>query len=388
VFFNPVFSFVCYNTPMDTDDETVFESHPHPWYVRYYHTLRHHWQTVAFLLGFLTDILWLNQVDSVMDNATILLYVFLSTISLFLLYAGITQRFGERWSPRVQGGAAIVMQYAFGGLFSGMLILYGRAGDPLASWPFLILFAAGMIANEVLQKREEKLLFNLVSYYIGLFSYMVLGTTILTGYMGPLVFIGCGVAALVYMYGLIRLLALVIPRYLLMQMRHIVFSLLLTFVFLNVLYFTNIIPPIPLSLNEILIVQGVVHYQNPSRYELTYEPVSWWRLDRQLFPVVHPGPNHAIACFTSVYAPVLIKTDIVHIWEYKDSNGDWKEQFRLSYPISGEARNGYRGYTETSAFKDGTWRCTVATTRGQIIGRQRFTVDTTVDPVNLAKRVE
>ena len=352
------------------------------------HKLRHHWQTIAFFCGFLTDVFWLNQVDSVMDNATILLYVFLATVSLFLLYAGITQRFGEKWSQFVQTGASIVMQYSFGGLFSGMMILYGRSGDILTSWPFLIMFASGMVANELLKKREEKLLFNLVSYYIGLFSYMVIGVPILTGYMGPFVFVGCGIAALIYMYGLVTVLSWVIPRYLMLQMRYIVFSLLSAFAFLNLLYFTNVIPPIPLSLNEISIVQGVVKFSNPSSYELTYEPTPWWRFDQQLFPVIHPSETHAIACFTNVYAPVLIKTKIMHVWEYKDTNGDWQEQFKLAYPITGEARNGYRGYTETTAFRDGMWRCSVKTVQGQIIGRQQFRVDSSVAPKSLVKRIE
>lgn len=350
--------------------------------------LKHHWQTVAFFCGFLTDIFWLNQVDSVLDNATILFYVFLATLSLFFFYAGITQRFGPKWSERIHWFAAIVMQYSFGGLFSGMLILYGRSGDILASWPFLVLFIGGMVANELLDKREEKLVFNLVSYFIGIFSYLVLGVPVLTGYMGPWVFVGCGVVALIYMYGLVKILSWVIPRYLLLQMRLIVFSLLSTFAFLNLLYFLNVIPPIPLSLKSIDIVQGVVKFSNPSSYELTFEPTPWWRFDRQFFPVIHPNATHAVACFTNVYAPVLIRTDIVHVWEYKDDNGDWKEQFRLAYPISGEARDGYRGYTETTAFRDGMWRCSVETARGQILGRQQFRVDSTVPPASLVKRVE
>ena len=129
-------------------------------------------------------------------------------------------------------------------------------------------------------------------------------------------------------------------------------------------------------------------FSNPSSYELTFEPTPWWRFDQQLFPVIHPSETHSIACFTNVYAPVLIKTKIVHVWEYKDANGDWQEQFKLAYPITGEARNGYRGYTETTAFRDGTWRCSVKTVQGQIIGRQQFRVDSSVAPKSLVKRIE
>ncbi len=139
--------FVCYNSSMDDERE--------PLLIRLRHIVRHHWLTLAFVGGFITDFLLLNRVDDVIDNAILSIYVVLATVSLLLFYAGIAQRFGYTWSPRVQKGASIVMQYAYGGLFSGMLIFYGKSGAILSSWPFLFLIIIAILGNELVKNRGQ-----------------------------------------------------------------------------------------------------------------------------------------------------------------------------------------------------------------------------------------
>jgi len=352
------------------------------------HHLKHHWQTLAFLGGFITDILWLNKVDSVLDNATLLFYVFLATLSIIILYAGIALRFGEKWSQRARKLAPIVMQYSFGGLFSGMLIFYGHSGALLASWPFLILFILAMFANELLNNREQRLVFNLTSYFIGIFSYLVLGVSVLSGLMGPMVFVGSGLIALLMVYYLIIFLENFIPHYLKLKKREIVFSILSAFAILNLLYFANVIPPIPLSLKEITIAQSVVHH-GTGKYQVTYELIPWWDLNGHLLTTFHPSSTGSVSCFTKVFAPTRIKTDIFHVWEFKNSQtNSWQEHFKLSYSITGEAVNGYRGYTSIQSFQDGLWRCSVKTARGQVLGRKVFTIDSTKKPTQLETKLE
>ena len=350
--------------------------------------IKHHWLTIAFFLGFITDFLLLNRVDDVFDNAILLFYVVLATLSLALLYLGLAGRLGEWLSWYARTYAPLLMQYSFGGLFSGMLIFYGHSGDIFASWPFLLLIIGAIAGNELVKNRGQQLVFNILAYFVGLFSYLVLVIPVFTGMMGPFIFLASGFLALVIVYGLIQILSLIIPNYILLEMRAIVFMVLGLFVFLNTLYFTNIIPPIPLSLQEISVVQNVTRFSNPASYELTYEPRAWWQLRQKLFPVFHPDNDQGMACFTRVYAPTKIKTEIFHHWEYRDDNGSWREQFKLSYPITGEASQGYRGYTATTAFRDGVWRCSVKTARGQVLGRQQFTVDSSQQPNGLVKRVE
>lgn len=342
-----------------------------------YKTIVHHWLTIAFFGGFVTDALLLNRVDDVFDNSVLLLHVIISSVSLVAFYAALAERFGERWSSRVHKTASILMQYSFGGLFSGMLIFYGRSGDVGASWPFLLCIIAAIAGNELIKDRGKRLIFNVLAYFVGLFSYVVLVVPVFTGYMGPWVFFLSGLGALAIVYGVVAVLRKVIPQYIYLHTRQLVFVVTGTFVMLNGLYFMNVIPPIPLSLKEITIAHTVIRYPQTSQYEIKYEPIPWWNLYAHWRPTIHPG-NGSVACYSSVFAPTKIKTEIFHQWDYYDENlGKWVEGFRISYPITGEASGGYRGYTTTQNYTNGWWRCSVKNTRGQLLGHKTFKIDTT-----------
>lgn len=348
--------------------------------------VRHHWLTLAFVGGFITDFILLNRVDDTIDNAILTLYVVLATVSLLLFYAGIASRFGYVWSPRIERGASAVMQYAFGGLFSGMLIFYGKSGAILQSWPFLLLIIGAILGNELIKNRGQQLVFNLFAYFVGLFSFVVLQVPVLTGKMGGLVFFVSSLGALLAVYVVVQLLTFIIPNYLLLEMRKIVFVVIGTFVLFNTLYFTNIIPPIPLSLKEITIAQSVVRVGGD--YEVVYEPAPWWQFWQRVHETFHPATG-SVACFTRVFAPTKLTTEIQHVWEYKDpTTGKWVHHFSLPFAIVGGGDNGYRGFTAISSYRDGTWRCRVTTTRGQVIGQQVFTIDSAVPPARTDRRVE
>ncbi len=349
-------------------------------------TIKHHWLTLAFIGGFITDFLLLNRVDDVIDNTTLIVYVVLATLSLLVFYASIARRFGDVRSLTTERYASAVMQYAFGGLFSGMLIFYGKSGAILSSWPFLLLIISAIAGNELIKNRGQQLVFNLYAYFVGVFAFVTLQLPILTGQMGGWMFFGSSIVALLFVYGVVQLLTLIIPNYLYLEMRKIVFVILGTFAIFQALYMTNIIPPIPLSLKEITIAQSVVRVGN--EYEVVYEPAPWWQFWRRVNHDFHPSETNTVACFTRVFAPTRLSTSINHVWEYKDDNDKWVEHFRLGYPITGGGDDGYRGYTAISSFRDGTWRCRVETDRGQVIGQQVFQIDTTEKPDELVRVID
>jgi hypothetical protein len=348
--------------------------------------IQHHFLTLAFVGGFVTDFLLLNRVDDKFDNGILTLYVVLATLSLLVFYAALARRLGEVWSYRFEKYASMLMQYSYGGLFSGMLIFYGKSGAILASWPFLLLIISAILGNELIKQRGQKLVFNLYAYFVGLYSFVVLQIPTQTGWMSAWTFFWSGIISLVIVYGVVQLLALIIPRYIEIEMKKLVFVIFSTFAVFNVLYITNIIPPIPLSLKEITIAQSVVRVGN--QYEVLYEPTPWWQVWKRVHGTFHPSSTGTVACFSSVFAPTKITTKVFHTWDYKDQNGVWQEHFRLPYPIIGGGANGYRGYSAIQSFHDGVWRCSVETERGQIIGRQVFTIDSSVAPKILEKQLE
>ncbi len=329
-----------------------------------------------FLLGFVVDNLTLNNVEQKLDNAFLISYIMLSMLGMLTLYAGIAERFGERLSKTARMYAPFLIQYAFGGLLSGMLIFYGRSGSFYASWPFILLILAVIYGNETVRDRATRLVYNLTIFFVGLFSYTVLILPVVTGKMGVLMFLGSGALALFILYWFFVFLTKIVPNFVALQRKNVVFVIGLVYVAFNVLYFTNIIPPIPLSLKEAGVYHSVVRFEDRDEYQLTYEKPQWWEFFRDSDTTFHAMPGDNIYCFASVFTPTKLSTKIYHRWQYYDEAvGEWfNHGERLPYQITGGRDGGFRGYTMISNYREGKWRCIVETERGQSLGRESFIV--------------
>ncbi len=339
------------------------------------HFVRHHWLTVAFLLGFVVDNLTLTRVDQVFDNAIILIYILLAMFSIMGLYAGIAERFSEGANQFLRSKSPLMMQYAFGGLLSGMLIFYGRSSSFQDSWLFILIIIGVIYGNETIKDRSGRLVYNFLIFFVGLFAYTVLIIPVMLGKMGPWIFVISGFVALLVTYFFYGIIQKIIPRFALLQKRTVVFVIGLAYVLLNGLYFTNIIPPIPLSLKYVGIYHDVTKNEDGT-YTLTYEKPKWWEWYRTSDVTFHSAYGEPIYCFASVFAPSRLATKIYHRWEYYSSaEGDWISKGRFEYVIQGGRDDGYRGYTQIESYKEGKWRCIVETERGQVIGRETFTVE-------------
>lgn len=330
--------------------------------------------TLMFLLGFVLDNLTLNSVDQKFDNFVLSTYVVLAMTGIVLLYAGIAERFSERVSRFFYKWSPMLIQYAFGGLLSGMLIFYGRSSSLIDSWPYILVILVAIYGNETIRNRDQRFVYNLAIFFVGMFSYVVLLVPVVLGKMGPLVFVGSGFVALFVMYWFFRLLSRVVPHFILLQKRIVVFTIGLIYVGFNILYFTNIIPPIPLSLKDAGIFHNVVRAED-GIYSLTYEKPTWWHVFQKDDVQFHARPGDALFCYASVFTPMRLSVKVFHRWEYFDEESNvWKEHGRYAYTIAGGRGDGYRGYTQVSNYTEGKWRCTVETERGQVLGREVVTV--------------
>lgn len=350
--------------------------------------VKRHWLTIAFVLGFVVDNITLNRVDQLFDNFLLAMYVVLAMASLAMMYASSAGKIEGKLGTFFRNYSPMVVQYSFGGLLSGMLIFYGRSGSWTESWPYLLVILFAIYGNETIKDRSSRLIYNLAILFIGLLSYVVLVIPVFTGMMGPWIFVGSGLLALLIMYWFVRLLKVIVPKFITLHMRSIVFIVGLIFAGLNFLYFANIIPPIPLSLKDVGIYHSVVRFENGD-YQLKYEEGAWYQFLRKSDTVFHPVAGDNIFCFAKVFAPTKLQTDIYHKWEFYDEKTEkWKEHLRVSYAISGGRDAGFRGYTLIQNYTDGKWRCTVETQRGQILGRETFIVDSQTPPAPLVTRTE
>lgn len=140
----------------------------------------------------------------------------------------------------------------------------------------------------------------------------------------------------------------------------------------NVAYFTNIIPPVPLSLRFTAVYHDVVKLY--PGYEASFERAPWYNILRKRSRVFHHTDGQPAWVFASVFAPASFETNIIHRWEYLDEE-DLSWVYRGSVPLSiqGGGGKGWAGFSRRSNLEDGKWRVLVTTQRGQVIGSVYFT---------------
>lgn len=344
--------------------------------------LKHWWVTIAFVGGFVLDVLTLGRVDQLFAMATLGAHVVNAGTSLAFLYAAATDKLPEGFRRLVLRFAPLLVQFSFGSLLSGTLVFYAQSGSWSVSWPFFVLVLGVMVGNEMVRNRTQMLLFNLAIFFLGIFSYCILFIPVILKSMGAIIFLASGGVALLMVTGYIRLLRRIIPNFMELHFRGIVFSLGMTFVLLNFLYFGNVIPPIPLALKHIDVYHSVARVDGA--YVRTYEKAPFWKFWREADTTYHRSTSEPVYCFASVFAPTAFSLDIYHQWQYKDPEKGWVDHSRIQYPVSGGGEDGYRGYSMIENVREGKWRCIVETKRGQALGQVTFKVVSGESQVPLA----
>ncbi len=343
----------------------------------------------AFVGGFVWDNIMLTRIDSLLDHVVLASYLVMAFASIVLINAhGTGRHLQGKFSRHTIGLAGLLLPFSFGGLFSSSLIFYSRSGPIVSSAPFLLILMALFLGNELFRRHYQRFVFQMSIFFVTLFSYMVLIVPVLSGAMGDLIFVLSGAISLALFYLALRAVSLVAHEEV-ETSRHslwtIVIIIALTF---NVLYFNNMIPPIPLSLKEI----GVYHAITRTRageYQLTFEEAPWYAFGKKTSDVFHLTAGESAYAFSSIFAPTRLDTEIQHHWWYFDEiSKQWISVGVIGFPISGGRDDGYRGYSVKESIFSGKWRVDVETLRGQVIGRFNFVVEDATTPplLNTQKR--
>lgn len=265
--------------------------------------------------------------------------------------------------------APFLQQFTIGALLSTALLFYWFSGALSASWPVLGFVALLMVSNEVLRTFFTKPFVQVVVFAFALFSLATSFATFVFNSISPWVFVAGGVASLLVMAGV--LVVVIRIGHLGAQRRPMWYGVLTVFALMHIGYFLNVLPPIPLSLRDAGMYSNVT--RSGDTYLLDGPEESWIA---RILPgqKIRVAPGQPLYAFTAIYAPAELSTVMVHRWEYYDDVEGWVTTDRLSFRISGGRSEGYRGYSKKSTLTEGAWRVTVETTRGQVLGRIRFSV--------------
>lgn len=332
-----------------------------------------HLSAAAFLAGFIFDNLTLTRIDAAFTQAA--LGAHLSFAALGILLFQVSESGFFRWGllARLASLLPLAIQFFFGALASGFFVFFSRSGVLATSYPFLLFLGALLVGNELFRARFARLAFQLTVFFAMLLSFSALFVPVFLGKMGAAVFLLSVALAFVIFRIFLFLLSFVAGERLRERRRRILAAVWGIAAFFVILYFWNIIPPIPLSLKHIGVYHSVE--KRGGDYRVSFEPSKSFASFGLISRTFNAREGEPVYVFSSVFAPAKLETTIFHEWYFlNEERGKWELAGRIRFPIIGGRESGYRGWSVNERAVPGRWRVDVATGRGQLVGRIAFVV--------------
>jgi hypothetical protein len=328
--------------------------------------------SAALLGGFAFDALTLKRVDAFWENLWTVAHLAAVAICI-LLVNRMENRDADPNDPSEAHFWFInILQFLFGGLLSTFLVFYFRSGSLRVSWPFFLVLGAAFVANEKLKLHYARLTFQISFFFLSLFCFTIFILPVVLHSIGPLVFLLSGAVSLVLVYLFLRLLRSVAGQNLATQSRTLRTYIVLIFVTINVLYFLNLIPPIPLSLQDASVNHAVTRNAEGNYSAQSEEPGPFHFF--RLIETFHATPGAPVYAYSAIFSPTSLNTKIVHEWQFYQPKRGWTTMSRIELPIRGGRGGGYRTYSVRTGITAGAWRVNVESRNGALLGRLRFNV--------------
>ena len=328
---------------------------------------------VSFIGGFLWDILTLTRIDRLSDNLFLLGYLFLLGFSIILVNLVENNRLTKLLILKYREWYPLAIQFFLGGLFSSYVVFYFQSAAITKNWLFLGILIIMLFANEFLEKRLTNIYLQVTLYFLVVFSFCIFFVPVLIGRMSVYVFILSGLLSLMLIGGFVILLFKKLSLLARPELIRVSSILIALYLLLNLFYFLNWIPPVPLSLKY----SGIYHQvqRTGDDYLLKFEQPAWYQFWKKSDDPFHYTDGDTVFCFAAVFAPTDLKTKIFHEWQqYLPGQDRWLTTDHLGYPLTGGRKPGYRGYTYKRNVQPGEWRVEVKTEEDQVLGRIDFKI--------------
>lgn len=339
----------------------------------FYGRFERHISSFFLIGGFILDALTLKRVDSIWENAFILGYLIIIGVFILLVHTKENHAGDEVDPSKPHFWYVNILQFAFGGIFSAFLVLYFRSADIMVAWPFIALLALIFIANEFLKKHYVRLSFQISLFFLSIYWFMIFLIPVILRKIGAEVFILSGVVSLALILLFIFTLFYFTSDKFAKSKRLIFLLISGVIILVNYLYFSNLIPPIPLSLKD----AGVYHSINKNKegnYAVTYEKYGWTGYFN-LYPDFRHVAGTPVYAFSAIFSPKKLDIRVDHEWQhYNETSKEWLTESVVNLPVVGGRDGGFRTYSARYNVAPGKWRVNIKTEQDQIIGRLRFNV--------------
>ena len=341
-----------------------------------YHRYEKYTEPAIFCLGFLWDSITLTRVDSLIDNVVLLLYLAIIGTMIVLTLRRQCGAALPRWMQRLEPRFPWAMQFCFGGLFSSYVVFYFKSASWTRTQFFFLVLIFLWIGNEFLQDRLRNPVLLASLYSFCLLSFFAFFLPVVLAKVNAEIFVLAGLLSLAISLSVFAIGFRPDPDAWRGRMRRTAPWITGVVLAMNLLYFANLVPPVPLALKS----AGIYHRveKTPAGYVVQYVDPPLWRFWKQWDDPFYLSPGESAFCYTAIFAPGKVRVPVFHVWSRR-TGGTWKQTDRIRFQIIGGREGGYRGFTAKTNIVPGKWRVEAVTERDQILGRIDFTVS--VSPV-------
>lgn len=341
---------------------------------------------IFFILGFIWDSLTLGSIDRLYDRFILCLYLASLSGCLYLFNLADDGKWKGTFLERYEDYFPLAIQFFLGGLCSAYVIFFFRSVSFTKTISFFVILVFLLFANELLKKRISNKYLQFGTYFFVNFTFFTFFIPVLVNAMNTFIFIVSGGISLSSTLFLITFIYGKSPstrREL--NKTKLINLILIIYASINLFYFFNLIPPVPLAMEEGIVAQHIV--KENGTYTVTYK-------DEGLLSVfdkkIRYKENDSLFIFTSIFAPADLKKKVNHHWQWKNPRTQkWETSDKIKFEITGGREGGYRGYTYKTNMLEGKWKVDVTTDNEMILGRISFLLvyDSTATKDNLKTEI-
>lgn len=255
--------------------------------------------------------------------------------------------FKKTWTQKLFTFFKFCISFTCGSLLSSIFLFYWYSGSAYFSFPIFLLFIALAYMNE-----RKKIWIESISIYVGVFFVVLMflssiSIPVIFQKMDSKWFLVSGMIAAIFSVLFFQKLFSSFTVEGLKKKQKLLYLCLFLFACNVLLFFTNVIPPIPLSLQNVKI--------------------EYTKQDKSIF--FDFQKNAQMKMITPVFAPKNVSLKIVHDWEWFDVKKiSFKEKGEYTYKMIGGKKTGYTGYSQKTIDQSGLWRVKVKLEDGRVIG--------------------
>lgn len=325
-----------------------------------------------FVGGFIWDSLTLQRIDHLYSNIILFTYLICLVVSLYVFNLSDDNHWEGTLLEKYEEYAPLAVQFFLGGLCSAYVVFFFRSVSLTKTMVFFILLVFLMIANELFKHRLSNKYLQFGAFYFVNFTFFAFIIPVFSGTMNTLTFIISGVVALTLTMLFIVFVYLKSPstrnEVNLKKMSLVIVCIYLT---VNIFYYFNMIPPVPLALRTGLMAYDVE--KTDESYLVSYDPDKMFKFWRTYNHEMGFAPGDTIFAYTSVFAPTNLDKKVAHRWKwYNPETRRWEVSDEIMYEVVGGRDGGYRGYTYKTNLRAGSWQINVITKEGLILGTIDF----------------